>query len=562
MSLLEVCLVFKRQCSMLLLLLGALGPLFSSVALAASHQPSVVQPQEVRLGVLAIRGVPQAQASWQATANYLSSRMPGYNFNIVALPFDQVEPAVFAGQVDFVIVNSAIHVVLAEKYGVSPIATLVNRLDDYNASLFGGLIFRRAGSPGPATIVGLKGRHFLAVDATSLGGWLAAWRELKQNGINPDKDFASLKFTGTHDDVVLGVLAGKADAGTVRTDVVERMAAAGVINLAEIEVVASYKNGAAHGQTFPYLRSTRLYPEWPISRLPSVPDALARKVAVELLNMPKNSNAAVDAEIVGWNVPMSYIPVVDLLKDLGLPPFESPPLTLQRFAQQQPLAAALIVGGLAVTSTFLVLLLLMNRRLNRAGKVLLQVNQSLEQRVIDRTSALEQSRKLLEEQATHDSLTGLLNRRALETRMLDEVNRVNRYGYPLSVLMVDIDYFKNINDTFGHLEGDCVLCALANLLTETLRNTDIVARYGGEEFVVLLPMTAHQDALALAERLCQQVAANDFTLDSGVVVHLTISIGLASAPLGGNSRSDMLLDAADQAMYAAKQAGRNQVQVA
>ncbi len=83
--------------------------------------------------------------------------------------------------------------------------------------------------------------------------------------------------------------------------------------------------------------------------------------------------------------------------------------------------------------------------------------------------------------------------------------------------------------------------------------------FGGEEFVVLLPMTAHQDALALAERLRQQTAVSDFTLDSGVVVHITISIGLASAPTGGNSRSDMLLDAADQAMYAAKQAGRNRV---
>ncbi len=547
---------------MKVLLFMAWSTLAGPAVLAASHQSTSIEPQEIRIGVLALRGRAAASSDWDATGTYLTQQIAGYRFVIQPLDFDEVEPSVAKGELDFVIVNPAIHVALAEHYMVSPVATMINRLDDYNASLYGGVIFRRAGASGVPELSWLKDKRFVAVSPRSLGGFLAAWRELNQKGINPYNDFKSLEFVETHDAAVLAVLQGKADAGTARTDVLERMAAEGKINLSEIEVIGQIVNSHNGRAAFPYLRSTRLYPEWPISKTEHVPDELAKRVAMALLSMSRESEAAQRAEIVGWNVPMSYIPVVDLLQELHLHPFEPHAVTLLEFLEQQKLASILIVGGLIVTGMFVMALLISINRLRRARVSLEEANERLEERVRQRTEKLEASERALEAMATHDPLTGLLNRRALETRMLDEVNRANRYGQPMAVLMLDIDFFKKINDTFGHLAGDLVLRELARLLNDTLRNTDTIARYGGEEFVILLPMTERKDAVVLAERLRDKVAKQDFVLETAEILRFTISVGVASTDNLGCARSDILLDLADRAMYAAKQAGRNQVQVA
>lgn len=253
------------------------------------------------------------------------------------------------------------------------------------------------------------------------------------------------------------------------------------------------------------------------------------------------------------------MPLNHLLRELELPPFESAPISLRVFMNREPLAAVLIVGGIFVTGSLIVFLLWLNRRLHLARISLVEANEELEERVQERTKALEAREAEMELLATHDPLTGLFNRRALESRVLEEVNRVNRYGHPLSVLMLDIDFFKKINDGFGHIAGDIVLVELARLLQRTLRNTDVIARYGGEEFVILLPMTGKREATQLAERLCQIVAEHDVDTGNGQIVRITVSIGVAAIETKGNSRWDVLIDAADRAMYEAKGAGRNRV---
>lgn len=529
-------------------------------SLAARTNTAETPLKEVRIGVLALRGADHATKAWQPTADLLHQKLNGYHFSIVPLSFGEVAPAVANAGIDFLIANSAIHVMMAETYGVSPVATIFNRLDHYDSSLFGGVIFRRTGREGTPTLPWIKGKRFAAVDATSFGGFLTALRELKRAGINPYEDCASLDFSGTHDAVVLAVLNDKADAGTVRTDVLERMAAEGKIDLAQIEVIAPIKNGT--NKNFPYLRSTRLYPEWPISKLAHVQDSLSRDIVHVLFDITPESNPARSAGIAGWNTTANYQPVEALLRELELPPYEHQPATLNSFIEDQPLASLLIVGGFLVTSGMVFMLWGINRRLHCATASLQESNRMLEQRVQERTAALESSKLILQDMATHDPLTGLFNRRALEERVLHEVNRVNRYGEPLSVLMIDIDYFKKVNDSFGHAAGDIVLTAIARTLQETVRNTDTVARYGGEEFVVLLPMTHLKDAQALAERLCHRVGESDINLGDGQLIRVTVSIGVSAASASGNTSWDALIDAADAAMYAAKQSGRNRVSVA
>lgn len=532
---------------------------YSLTALAAPSEPS---SHQLKIGVLALRGIPQALTDWTATADYLSEKLPGYRFQIVPLSYDQLEPNVANGKVDFVIVNPAIYVALARHFGITPVATLINRLDDYDSSSYGGVVFRRADATGAPSFEWIKGKRFLAVSPMSLGGFLAARLEFYEHGIDPFQDFSSITFAGTHDAVVMGVLEGRADAGTTRTDVLERMAAEGKIDLSQIEVIAPYRH--AMGSTnshFPYLRSTRLYPEWPFAKLAGVPDDIARQVSRALLAMPQDSHAARNAQIYGWNVPLSYMPVVALLMALKLPPFEPEPMTVQAFIDAQPLASLLILVSVLITIGFIGLLLRFNNRLCRAKDSLVQLNEQLEDRVKERTAVLEAKERELENLATHDALTGLLNRRALENRIVDEVNRVNRYDQPLSVLMIDIDFFKTVNDRFGHMAGDNVLRDLAQLLLSAVRVTDIVARYG-EEFVVLLPMINQEDAIVLAERLCQQVAAQEIALGNSQTTHITVSIGVSSVSKCKNASWESLLNTADQAMYSAKQGGRNQVCIA
>ena len=154
-----------------------------------------------------------------------------------------------------------------------------------------------------------------------------------------------------------------------------------------------------------------------------------------------------------------------------------------------------------------------------------------------------------------DGLTGMNNRRLFEKTIAEEIERAQRYGNELSVIMVDVDNFKKLNDEFGHLLGDEALRQVSNIFHQNMRKSDVVCRYGGEEFVVLAPQTSGEHARTMAEKLRKAVEAFPFP---GVPRPVTITAGVASYPANGSTR-DELVKAADVALYQAKQAGRNRV---
>jgi diguanylate cyclase (GGDEF)-like protein len=160
-----------------------------------------------------------------------------------------------------------------------------------------------------------------------------------------------------------------------------------------------------------------------------------------------------------------------------------------------------------------------------------------------------------------DPLTGIGNLRHLTSTLTREVERATRFGHPLSVLMIDIDRFKDVNDTHGHARGDLVLTDLARRMTRSVRDIDTVARYGGEEFCVLLPETGLDGAAVLARRILATVATEPFVAPAGPDLTLTVSIGVAAFPVHGRTGADVMR-IADAALYAAKRAGRAQVVVA
>lgn len=181
---------------------------------------------------------------------------------------------------------------------------------------------------------------------------------------------------------------------------------------------------------------------------------------------------------------------------------------------------------------------------------------------IRRAQALESTRednRRLEELATTDALTRLINRRALLDRLSVEVDRARRFGSQLSMLMVDLDHFKAVNDEHGHLGGDEVLRQVGTLLAGAVRTIDVVARYGGEEFIVILPETAPEGATTFAERLRASVAEQLFEVAAERKFHLTCSIGVATFPSPRVASTEDLFARADEALYRAKSGGRNQV---
>lgn len=177
-------------------------------------------------------------------------------------------------------------------------------------------------------------------------------------------------------------------------------------------------------------------------------------------------------------------------------------------------------------------------------------------------AAVSQLRMLmyLYRQATRDPLTGLNNRRLLMDRLSEEEQRAARSKQPMSIMMLDLDKFKRVNDSYGHHAGDIVLTRFAKIARKAIRTTDIIGRYGGEEFLVVFPNTTVAQGLIIAERLRQAVADASFLLDNGQEINATVSIGFAEMLPKETSAS--LIERADAAMYTAKESGRNRVVVA
>lgn len=173
--------------------------------------------------------------------------------------------------------------------------------------------------------------------------------------------------------------------------------------------------------------------------------------------------------------------------------------------------------------------------------------------------SLKNIRRLLAMQrhADYDALTNVHSRRHFDCRLQEETQRFIRYEEPLSIIMLDIDHFKQVNDTRGHHVGDIVLREVAALMMDSIRNTDYCARYGGEEFVILLPHTGDKKAFALAERIRKRIARHTFVIEDESPLQLTVSLGVASLPKENADDKLSLLCDADAAMYLAKQAGRN-----
>jgi two-component system sensor histidine kinase TtrS len=357
----------------------------------------------IKVGVLAKRGLEAAHNKWDATADYLSVRVPGYTFKIVPLTFEQVRPAVANREIDYILTNPSMYVELEINYDVSRIATLKNNINGNSSSSFGGVIFTRNSHPIIKKLDDIPGQTFMAVNEDSLGGFHAAWLEFLQAGIDPYSDFADLSFGQTHDAVVMAVRSGKVDAGTVRTDTLERMALEGLISLSDFRIIEKQ-----YDPDYPFVISTQRYPEWPFGKLAHTSTDLTDQVASVLISMPANSAAAVSGRNLGWTVPLNYRPAHKLLEELEIGPYAHlreirPELLIEKYWGW--------ILGILITFTLLTLAIihsvLTNRKLQQSRSKLVEIQQNLELRIRDRTEELQAAMK--EAQLSKDENEALLN---------------------------------------------------------------------------------------------------------------------------------------------------------
>jgi two-component system, sensor histidine kinase and response regulator len=323
------------------------------------------EEKPIKIGVLATRGVEQCLKSWSPTADYLTSLIAEKKFIIVPLHHAQIASSVQDGEVDFILTNSSFYVELEQGYGANRIATMKEMRLGQTYSKYGSVIFCRSDRTDIKKLNDLKGKSFMAVSEGSLGGWLMAWRELKENGIDPYHDFKRLEFGENHDEVVFAVRDGLIDVGTVRTNTLEVLSAEGRINLKDFFVFPRLHD---LDLKTPYLCTTREYPDWPIAKVKNTPDELAEKVAVALLQMRPDSPAAVAAGYAGWTIPLNYQSVQECMMALHVGPYKDlGKVTLSDMVRNYGLWIALAIIMFITHSAFTGLVLKLNRKIKASN---------------------------------------------------------------------------------------------------------------------------------------------------------------------------------------------------
>ncbi len=293
--------------------------LMSLALLVFTTQACAAEP--VKIGVQAFRAKAQVLAQWQPLAVALKHAIPERDFIIEPLTNEEMGNAVATRQVDFVLTNPSNYVVISKRSGLSsPLATLADEDHGREVTVFGGIIFCRAGQEKISSLTDIAGKTIAATTIEALGSYQMQAYELSRAGVRLPQD-AKVIFTGpAQDDVVAAVLSGRADVGFVRTGLLESMAREGKLDMAQLKII-NRQNLPGYSAAL----STHLYPNWPFSALPHIDENLARRVAVTLFSLEENVAFTRAMRIHGFVVPADYTPVEALLQELHLPPYDVTP---------------------------------------------------------------------------------------------------------------------------------------------------------------------------------------------------------------------------------------------
>ncbi|KTG17778.1 hypothetical protein AUR63_06570 [Guyparkeria sp. XI15] len=578
----------------------------SGPAMAAADRDA----ETLTIGVLAYAGKAAAIDRWQATADYLSERNPGYRFAIEPLFLSELRNAFVEQRLDFVLTQSLQYSELSRLGDIRPLATLIVHGDDGSSlERFGAVIFSRQGT-GFETISDLVGTRVAGTSPNALGGWLLGMEALDHAGIDVEHEITPI-FTGLPLEAVIeAVREGRAHAGVVRSSFFQHY-------LDQFPDARLEPVGPARQDDFPYPTNTPLVPEWPFAATATAPDAIASRVGAQLIAMPSSVQAARDARVAGWRTPLDYS-VVDHLRDKWLPTPLTPSTLAAHYGQYVIAFIALVLGLFAWQARRGTRRIRAEKqRLRRAfsglhtgavltdeqGRILLAnravvpfANVETEQELIGRpvcemfhlhiegvsaqcafedlvsqiearetrsvdgilergqqrfdvnlklsrlqadgetqmlvsmldVTELRSAHALLTYRATHDRLTGVLNREAMEEFLAQAMPGRSGSSEPLDtgcLVWVDLDDFRLLNEIGTRELGDRILASLASHFSLELPSDAVLARMGVDEFAIWMPLTNRDTCMPIARDVLETIHA--FRLpDSHGHLRLKASVGV------------------------------------
>ncbi len=272
------------------------------------------------VGVRAYNGVQLSYQRWTPTLKYLDSKQDRYSFNLMPVfGFEQMRKLVENKEIDFVITQPAEAVQLKEKFNANIFLTLINQYEGKALPYFSAVVFTKAENQSISRLEDMKGKTLAAIDPEGFGAYWMGLSEIRDVGLKEFDDF-EVVFTGTQDRVVDYVLDGKADAGTVRSGILERMAKSGRVNLKDIRVLHPVHDD------LPQLHSTKLYPEWAFSAREGIDPAIVAEIQHILISIPPDHKVLNESRYAGWVKPVSYTSVYELMKRLKVGLYAHKPL--------------------------------------------------------------------------------------------------------------------------------------------------------------------------------------------------------------------------------------------
>jgi signal transduction histidine kinase/ABC-type amino acid transport substrate-binding protein/ActR/RegA family two-component response regulator len=363
-----------------------LSPGLLQAAAAGTEQVATEAGTVAHFGVLAFRPKPETQKRWQPLVDYLNqSGRFKQRFELEAYTYPELEEAIKSKHVDVVLTQPAHYILMAYREGLySPLATLVERERDKPLAAFGGVIFKLAIRTDIRSLSDLKGKRIASSSKESLGAYLVQAYELQKLGIDVPRNDQIIETGMPHDKAVDAVLNGQADAGFVRTGVLEGMAKEGRGDLDKLAILRA--DGIPD---YPLQLSTHLYPQWALAAMPWADAALGRELAGAVLSLPQGGKVARSVNIEGFTIPGNYKSVEELMRALRAPPFDKvAPITLGDIWRQHRLTVMALTVAFAVVSLLLMLLFHRNRQIEHLRKDVEAQRDNLEDMVEARTQSL------------------------------------------------------------------------------------------------------------------------------------------------------------------------------
>lgn len=607
--------------------------------------------KEYKIGVLSFVDKAITLQQYQATADFLTLSIPNTKFTVIPMFHDELDIAIVNKDVDFVFTNSGDYIIHQKKGELFRITTIVKNEQDNYLSSFGGVIVTLSSRTDINTIKDLKNKKIAAAGKYSLGAYQSQLKEMIDNSVSyREKQFV---FTGQPQERALSLLfEEKVDVAFLRTGLIESLEKANKLDITKIKVINQQKD-----LFYPFVVSTKLYPEWPFASLKHIDNLLINKVSLALMSIKPTDKAAVDGEYYGWSIPQEYDVIRSLLSALNLPPYDkqldfTPSDIVEKYSDYVSFIFMLII---LVTMYLIFITFRLSKtkkeleinqhRLQLAASVYInsqngvmitdkdgvveEVNNAFceitgytKEDIIGKNASLLKSGKhdkefykqmwsdiknlgyhkceIFNSKKTgeifpcilgistlrddkgkikhligiftditqqkryenelkflvyHDSLTKLPNREFLMQRLEQVVAQSARKNLKFALLTLDLDHFKDINDSYGHIIGDEVLLDIAKKLRNRLRQEDSVFRLGGDEFAILLEHVENYEDVSVVARDIMRLVNTTYRTKGGIELRINSSIGIALYPNHGTSAKQIFQNS-DASLYLAKEKGR------